>query len=150
MPSVPEPIKILIAEDDPDDRLLILRALDRSHLRNEIRVVEDGEQLLDYLRRDGRYAEPASAPRPDLILLDLNMPRKSGREALREIKSDPVLRSIPVLVLTTSDAEADVLESYNGGANAYVTKPVTFEGLVSAVRRIDQFWLQIVKLPRVA
>lgn len=142
-----KPVTILLAEDDVDDQTLIKRAFSRSHLVNSVRVVENGEELMDYLNQRGAYSDPEAAPRPILILLDLNMPLKSGREALREIKADPDLRSIPVVVLTTSAAEADILESYTTGANAYITKPVTFDDLVHAVQALDRFWFEIVTLP---
>ena len=145
----PEPVVILLADDDPDDRLLTIRALKRSRHRNEIYTVEDGEELMDYLHRRGPYADPQRSPRPGLILLDLNMPRKDGREALQEIKSDPVLRRIPVVVLTTSNAEADILRSYDLGVNAFITKPVTFEELVHALQVLGDFWFEIVRLPSV-
>ena len=142
-----EPICILLADDDPDDRMLTERALKKHRLANSIKMVEDGEQLMDYLHRRGRYADPGDSPRPGLILLDLNMPRKDGREALEEIKSDPSLRRIPVVVLTTSEAEQDILRSYDLGVNAFVTKPVTFDGLANAIMRLGEFWFEIVKLP---
>lgn len=141
---------ILLADDDPDDRMLTQRALKRSRLVNELHMVEDGEELMRYLRREGEYADPETAPWPGLILLDLNMPRKDGREALKEIKSDPKLRRIPVIVLTTSEAELDILRSYDLGVNAFVTKPVTFDGLATAIQRLGQFWFEIVKLPNSA
>ncbi len=147
--SNPEPIIILLADDDPDDRLLTIRALKRSRLRNEIYTVEDGEELMDYLHRRGAYADPQRSPRPGLILLDLNMPRKDGREALQEIKSDPVLRRIPIVVLTTSNADADILRSYDLGVNAFITKPVTFEELAHALQVLGDFWFEIVRLPSV-
>lgn len=143
-----EPVFILLADDDPDDRMFAERALAASRLPNRLVTVEDGEQLMKYLRREGKYADAAASPRPDLILLDLNMPRKDGREALREIKSDPVLRRIPVVVLTTSEAEQDVSRSYDLGGNAFVTKPVTFSGLSKALQRLGDFWFEIVKLPQ--
>ena len=142
-----EPICILLADDDPDDRMLAERALKKNRLANLIKMVEDGEQLMDYLHRRGNYAAPDAAPSPGLILLDLNMPRKDGREALEEIKSDPNLRRIPVVVLTTSEAEQDILRSYDLGVNAFVTKPVTFDGLANAIMRLGEFWFEIVKLP---
>lgn len=142
-----EPIVILLADDDPDDRMLTRKALKRSRLANEVHAVVDGEELLAYLRREGPYSEPDAAPRPGLILLDLNMPRMDGREALVEIKSDPALRRIPVVVLTTSDAEQDILESYDLGVNAFVTKPVTFDRLAQAIQVLGSFWFEIVKLP---
>lgn len=144
-----EPVVILLADDDPEDRLLTLRALKRSRLRNEIYTVEDGQELMDYLYRRGPYADPARSPRPGLILLDLNMPRKDGREALQEIKSDSMLRRIPVVVLTTSNAEADILRSYDLGVNAFITKPVTFEELVRVLQVLGDFWFEIVRLPSV-
>ena len=141
------PVTILMADDDPDDRDFARIAMKESRLVNELRFVEDGEELLDYLHRRGRYTEPKDSPRPGLILLDLNMPRKDGREALREIKSEPLLRLIPIVVLTTSKAEEDVLRSYDLGANCFITKPVTFEGLVEVMKVLDKHWLQIVELP---
>jgi CheY-like chemotaxis protein len=142
-----ESVIILLADDDPDDRMLTSRALKKNRLANEIRTVNDGEELMDYLLHRGAYADEASAPRPGLILLDLNMPRKDGREALLEIKSEESLRRIPVIVLTTSEAEQDILRSYDLGVNAFVTKPVTFEGLAEAIRALGEFWFEIVKLP---
>lgn len=141
------PFVILMADDDPDDRMLAREAFAESRLANELHTVDDGEALLDYLHRRGRYAPPASAPRPGLILLDLNMPRKDGREALQEIKADPELRRIPVVVLTTSKAEEDICRTYDIGANSFVTKPVTFEGLVDVVRTLGRYWVEIVALP---
>jgi CheY-like chemotaxis protein len=140
-------VTILMADDDPDDRDFALSAMKESRLANELRFVEDGEELINYLRRLGRYANPKDSPRPGLILLDLNMPRKDGREALREIKSDPALKNIPIVVLTTSKAEEDILRSYNLGANCFITKPVTFDGLVEVVKVLNKHWLQIVELP---
>jgi two-component system response regulator len=145
-----KPVTILMADDDADDREFTRTAMQESRLANELRFVEDGEELLDYLLRRGRYTDPKDSPRPGLILLDLNMPRKDGREALREIKSDPSLKHIPIVVLTTSKAEEDVLRSYNLGANCFITKPVTFEGLVEVVKVLDKHWLQIVELPPVS
>lgn len=142
-----ETVVILLAEDDPDDRLLTMRALERSRLMNSIYTVEDGEALMDYLYHRGVYSDPESSPRPGLILLDLNMPRKDGREALEEIKQDPSLRRIPVVVLTTSEAEQDILATYNLGVNAFVTKPVTFDQLSKAIQIIGNFWFEIVQLP---
>ena len=138
---------IVMADDDPDDRLLTRRALEKNNIVNEFHTVEDGEELLDFLHRRGDYAG-REGPRPGLVLLDLNMPRMDGREALREMKSDPELRRIPVVVLTTSEAEQDVLESYDLGVNAFVTKPVTFEELVKTLRGVGNFWFEIVELPR--
>ncbi len=142
-----ETIVILIAEDDPDDRMLTIRALQQNRLANDIKWVEDGEELMDYLHRRGAYADDGSAPRPGLILLDLNMPRMDGREALQAIKADPEVRRIPVVVLTTSRAEQDIVQSYDLGVNAFVTKPVTFVELANAIRVLGNFWFEIVKLP---
>lgn len=144
------PIVILLADDDPDDRMLAKEALEESRLANQLHFVEDGEELLDYLYRRGAYADPASSPRPGLILLDLNMPRKDGREALREIKADPQLRAIPIVVLTTSKAEEDIYRSYDLGVSSFITKPVTFEGLVEVMRTLGKYWFEIVELPRPA
>ena len=141
------PIPLLLADDDPDDRLLAQQALEKSRLANDLRCVEDGEELLDYLRRRGKYADPKQSPRPGLVLLDLNMPRKDGREALREIKSDPNLRDIPVVVLTTSKAEEDIARSYNLGVNSYITKPVKFTALVEVMKTLGKYWFEIVELP---
>jgi CheY-like chemotaxis protein len=138
---------ILMADDDPDDCLLVSKAFKTSRLCNDLRFVSDGEDLMDYLYQRGKYKELDHAPRPGLILLDLNMPRKDGREALKEIKADPDLREIPIVVLTTSKDEEDVLKSYNLGANSYITKPVTFEGLVEVVRSLGKYWFEIVELP---
>ena len=141
------PITILMADDDPDDRMMTREAFEESRLGNDLRFVEDGEELLDYLKRRGKYADPASSPRPGLILLDLNMPRKDGREALQEIKADPDLKRIRVVIMTTSKAEEDILRSYNLSAASYITKPVTFEALVEVVRTLGKYWLEIVELP---
>jgi CheY-like chemotaxis protein len=140
------PMVLLIAEDDDDDFLLTQKALSRSHVVNEVRRVRDGEELMDYLLHRREYSAPGSAPRPVLILLDLNMPRKDGREALRDIKSDPALRDIPVVVLTTSEAETDVLRTYDLGANSYITKPPDLQGLVDALRAIARVWFQVVEV----
>lgn len=147
MSPVPRPITILLADDDADDRMLAKDALKESRLANDLRFVENGEELLDYLHRRGRYADPAASPTPGLILLDLNMPRKDGREALKEIKSDPALRHIPVVVLTTSKAEEDIYRTYDLGVNSFITKPVTFDGLVSVMRTLGSYWFEIVELP---
>jgi CheY-like chemotaxis protein len=140
-------ITILVADDDADDRLMIEMGWKRHNVVNRLRFVEDGEELTDYLFRRGDYADPAQAPLPGLILLDLNMPRKDGREALREIKADPQLRKIPVVVLTTSKAEEDIVTSYDTGANSFITKPVTFEKLCEVLRRLGDYWVEIVCLP---
>ena len=141
------PIIILLADDDADDRMLTREALAESRLANELRCVQDGEELLDYLHRRGKHASVDSSPRPGLILLDLNMPRKDGREALREIKSDPSLRSIPIVVLTTSKAEEDIYRTYDLGVNSFITKPVTFDGLVAVMKGLGRYWFEIVELP---
>ncbi len=143
----PKPITILMAEDDPDDRLLARDAFAEAHLHNSLYFVEDGEQLMDYLHRRGNYADPAKSPRPGIILLDLNMPKKDGREALVEIKSDKRLRRIPVVVMTTSRVEQDIVRSYDLGANSYITKPVTFSGFVEVIIGLGQYWFEIVELP---
>ena len=140
-------ITILLADDDEDDRKLAQDALAESRLANDLHTVEDGEELMDYLLRRGKYAALADSPRPGLILLDLNMPKKDGREALREIKADPSLRQIPVVVLTTSKAEEDIYRTYDLGANSFITKPVTFGGLVEVMRTWSQYWLDTVDLP---
>ena len=143
----PRPITILLADDDADDRMLAQDALKESRLANDLRFVENGEELLEYLRRQGPFADAADSPTPGLILLDLNMPRKDGREALAEIKADPDLRRIPVVVLTTSKAEEDIYRTYDLGVNSFITKPVTFEGLVSVMKALGQYWFEIVELP---
>lgn len=140
-------ITILMADDDEDDRMMTKEALYEARLANDIRFVVDGEELLDYLYQRGKYSDPESAPRPGLILLDLNMPKKDGREALQEIKADPELRQIPVVVLTTSEADEDIYRSYDLGVNSFITKPVSFEGLVFVITTLAQYWFQIVKLP---
>jgi CheY-like chemotaxis protein len=136
-----------MAEDDPDDRLLIKEAFRENHATDSIHFVKDGVELLDYLRRQDKYSNPGDAPAPDVILLDLNMPRKDGRETLEEIKTDPYLRHIPVVVLTTSNAEEDIMRSYNVGAAGYIIKPVKFSGLVEAIKGLMQYWEQVVRLP---
>ena len=140
-------ITILLADDDEDDRLMTRDALRDARLHNDLRFVIDGVDLLDYLHRRGRHADPASSPRPGLILLDLNMPRMDGREALKKIKEDPDLRSIPVVILTTSKAEEDIVRTYDLGVNSFITKPVTFLGLVDVMKVFTRYWLEIVDLP---
>jgi CheY-like chemotaxis protein len=137
-------IDVLLVEDDPGDTLMIREAFEDNKVRNRLTCVTDGVQALEFLRREGSHA---GAPRPDLILLDLNLPRKDGREVLAEIKADDELRTIPVVILTTSQAEEDVLRSYELHANAYVTKPVDFERFIEVVRQIDNFFVTVVKLP---
>lgn len=141
-------IVILCAEDDDDDRLLIREAWEEGRLANELRFVNDGEELMEYLQHRGAWADPASAPRPGLILLDLNMPRKDGREALQEIRQDPDLRRIPVVVLTTSKAEEDILRSYDLGVNSFITKPVTFDSMVETLQTVGRYWFEIVEIPQ--
>jgi CheY-like chemotaxis protein len=141
------PITILMADDDSDDRILTKEALEEGRLINDVCFVENGEELLDYLRKQGKWAPPAAAPRPGLILLDLNMPRKDGRTVLKEIKSDPDLRTIPVVVLTTSKADEDIYKSYDLGVNSYIVKPVTFEALVDVLQTLEKYWFEIVELP---
>jgi CheY-like chemotaxis protein len=145
--DVIKPIVILMAEDDEDDRLLAQDALTESRLTNDFYFVEDGVELINYLKRVGKYEDTSSYPLPDLILLDLNMPRKDGREALEEIKNDPDLKRIPIIILTTSKGEEDILQSYNLGVGGFITKPVTFDGLVNVMKVIGDYWVQIVKLP---
>jgi two-component system, response regulator len=142
-----KPITILMADDDADDRKMTKEAFDESRLVNDLRFVEDGDELLDYLYRRGKYSNPADSPRPGLILLDLNMPKKDGREALREMKADPKLRTIRVVVMTTSKAEEDIERTYNLSASSYITKPVTFAGLAEVIRTLGRYWLEIVELP---
>jgi CheY-like chemotaxis protein len=142
-----QPIVILMADDDEDDRLMAKEALEEVRLLNDLHFVEDGEELMEYLQRRARYAGSGTSPRPGLILLDLNMPRKDGREALKEIKSDPYLRQIPIVVLTTSKAEEDIYRTYDLGVNSFVTKPVTFEGLVEVMKTLTTYWFSIVELP---
>jgi CheY-like chemotaxis protein len=141
-------ITILMADDDEEDRELTRDALKASHLANRIRFVSDGQELMDYLRHDGSYGGDADgSPRPGIILLDLNMPKKDGREALAEIKADESLRQIPVVVLTTSSDEADVIRSYDLGVNSFITKPVTFTSLVNVMSAWTKYWFEIVELP---
>lgn len=133
-----------MADDDADDRMLTKEALAESRVLNDLRFVEDGEELMDFLNRRGEFAD---APRPGLILLDLNMPRKDGREALKEIKADPTLRRIPIVVMTTSKAEEDIFRSYDLGASSFITKPVTFDRLVELMKTLGQYWVEFVELP---
>jgi len=140
-------VHILIADDDVDDCLLIKDAFESSKIGNSINFVHDGEQLVRYLRRMQPYGDSVNHPMPGLILLDLNMPLKDGREALAEIKADEKLRSIPIIILTTSSSEEDVANSYADGVNSFITKPVTFTGLQNVVKGISRYWLEIVELP---
>lgn len=138
---------ILMADDDPDDRLLVQEAFAELRLPTDLRFACDGEDLMDYLCRRGRYADAALSPRPGLILLDLNMPRKDGREVLREIRADASLRQIPVVVLTTSKAEEDIFRVYDLGVSSFITKPASFEALVDIVRALGKYWFETVELP---
>jgi CheY-like chemotaxis protein len=142
-------IIILLADDDAEDREMTRKALEKNRLANEIYEVEDGEELMEFLQHRGRFAPPKLSPAPGLILLDLNMPRKDGREALAEIKADPILRRIPVVVMTTSQAEQDITRTYDLGCSSFIAKPVTFSGLVEAMRVLGQYWFEIVALPDV-
>jgi CheY-like chemotaxis protein len=140
-------ITILLADDDPDDRQLTHDAFMENRLANEFHAVEDGEELMDFLHRRGKYESLQGEPLPGLILLDLNMPRKDGREALKEIKADADLRRIPIVVLTTSKAEEDIVRTYDLGVNSYVTKPVTFKSLVELIKVLGNYWFEVVELP---
>jgi CheY-like chemotaxis protein len=140
-------VTILLADDDEEDRAMTISALRERRVANEIRCVSDGEELTDYLFRRGAYADGADAPTPGMILLDLNMPKKDGREVLAEIKADATLRSIPVVVLTTSKAEEDIARTYHLGVNSFITKPVTFLGLVEVMKVFSRYWMEIVDLP---
>jgi len=146
-PAASKSIVILMADDDADDRLLAKDALAECRLANELHFVENGEELLDYLHRRGKFVNLANSPRPGLILLDLNMPKKDGREALKEIKDDPRLRTIPVVVLTTSSADTDISRIYELGANSFITKPVSFDSLVEVMKILGRYWFEIVELP---
>ena len=140
-------ITILMADDDPEDVMLAEDALEEARLANRFFAVSDGEELMDYLHRRGKYADPETSPRPGLILLDLNMPRKNGFEALEEIKNEPSLKQIPVVVLTTSRTEEDVYRSYDLGVNSFISKPVSFDGLVNAMKVLGKYWFEIVARP---
>ncbi|MDD1428365.1 response regulator [Dolichospermum sp. ST_sed9] len=142
-----KPIIILVVDDDEDDRLLIKDALEENLLANDLYFVEDGQELMDFLHHQGQYQDPHKAPRPSMILLDLNMPRKDGREALKEIKADPELRQIPVIVLTTSKAEEDILRTYDLGVSSFITKPVIFDSMVEIIKMLGRYWFEIVELP---
>jgi CheY-like chemotaxis protein len=146
-PSRRIPVVILLVDDDEEDLQMTVDALKESRLGNDVRVTRDGEELMDYLLHRGAYTDPADAPAPGLILLDLNMPKKDGREALAEIKTNPALRKIPVIVLTTSKAEEDIFRSYDLGVNSFISKPVTFAGLAEAMKVVGQYWFEIVELP---
>lgn len=139
-----QPVTILMADDDDDDRRLTKEAFQEGQVFNELRFVENGEELMAYLRKEGKYED---APRPGLILLDLNMPRKDGRTVLKEIKTDPGLRQIPVVVLTTSKTEEDIRVTYDLGGNSYIVKPVTFDALVHICQTLEKYWFEVVELP---
>jgi two-component system response regulator len=141
------PIRILVAEDDADDRMMIKDAFEESRLGNPVDFVEDGVQLMDYLNRNGEFASLSDHPYPGFILLDLNMPRKDGRTALREIKASPILQRIPIVILTTSKAEEDIVRTYDLGVNSFICKPVTFDSLVEIVKTVGRYWIEIVALP---
>lgn len=149
MPKQPKSITILLADDSEDDRMITREALQENLILNDVREVEDGEELMDYLLHSGAYADPASSPPPALILLDLNMPRKSGHEVLGEIKAHPLLRRIPVVVFSTSSDEQDVLHSYDLGVNSFITKPATFEAMVNVMKTLADYWIDIVAIPPV-
>jgi two-component system, chemotaxis family, response regulator Rcp1 len=142
--EIGRPIEILLVEDNPGDVRLILEALKDAKVRNTVHSVEDGEQAMSYLNQEGKYA---GVTRPDLILLDLNLPRKDGREVLEDIKTDPNLKSIPVVILTSSKAEQDIVKTYNLHANCYITKPVDLDQFIGVVKSIENFWLTVVRLP---
>lgn len=139
-------ITILMADDDADDRLMTKEAFEASQLANDLRFVEDGVQLMDYLYQRGAYSDPAMSPKPGIILLDLNMPKKDGREVLAELRKDAAFRHIRVIVMTTSKAEEDIYRTYDLGAASYITKPVTFDALVDVIRTLGRYWLEIVEL----
>jgi len=145
--SISKSIVILMADDDADDRLLAKDALAECRLAGDLHFVENGEELVEYLQRRGKYTALANSPRPGLILLDLNMPKKDGREALREIKADPDLRKIPIVVLTTSSADTDIGRVYDLGANSFISKPVSFDSLVDVMKTLYKYWFEIVELP---
>ena len=147
MSSITKPLVLLFADDDLDDQLLVKEAFEENRLANKIHFVNNGEELLDYLNQRGKFSDPALSPRPDLILLDLNMPKVDGREALKEIKQDKKLRQIPVVVLTTSKAEEEIIRTYDLGVNSFISKQVTFSAMVQIVQTIEAYWFQIVKLP---
>lgn len=145
--SISKSIVILMADDDADDRLLAKDALAECQIPSDLQFVENGEELIDYLKRRGKFSQLSESTRPGLILLDLNMPKKDGREALREIKSDPEFQKIPVVVLTTSKADTDIGRIYELGANSFISKPVSFDSLVEVMKALSHYWFQIVELP---
>lgn len=148
MNDLRRPLTILVADDDSDDRILMRDAFQETRLTSQLHFVQDGEELMDYLFRRGKYVNPLDSPSPGLILLDLNMPKKDGREALKEIKGHPLLRLIPVVVLTTSRAEEDVHRSYELGVNSFITKPVNFETFIEIIRTLTKYWFEVVQLPK--
>lgn len=147
MPVHPKPVTILIADDDPDDRQLTKEAFDEAKVTNDLRFVEDGVEVFEYLSRKGKFADPVSSPWPSILLLDLNMPRMDGREVLEKLKGEEKYHPIRVIVMTTSKAEEDILKSYKLAASSYITKPITFEALVQVVQALGRYWLEIVELP---
>lgn len=147
MRKKPKPMTILLADDDEDDRMLIMDAIKENNFSDEIVFVEDGEELLDYLCNKGKHSDVRMAPKPNLILLDLNMPRRDGREALKEIKADPILKKIPVIVFTTSDSDKDISNTYELGGNSFITKPMSFTHLVKVIKEIHDYWFKLSKLP---
>jgi CheY-like chemotaxis protein len=147
MDGVIENTTILMADDDPEDRMMTRKALEAARGVSDLRFVGDGDELMDYLIRRNKYADPLTSPRPGIILLDLNMPKKGGHAALEEIKTNPKLRGIPVVVLTTSNVKEDVQLSYDRGANSFITKPITYQGLVEAMKGFDEYWSEIATLP---
>lgn len=147
MHAQPKSISILVADDDADDRMMIQDALRENHLSNDLRFVEDGEELMDLLFNRGKYLDQTKNPLPELILLDLTTPKKDGREALVEIKTHSALRGLPVVVLTTSKAEEDIFRTYNLGVNSFITKPGTFNALVALTKDLGRYWFEIVELP---
>lgn len=138
---------VLIADDDEDDRMFTKEAFEENFDKNEIRFVNDGLELLDYLKRRNKYENPINSPRPDIILLDLNMPKMDGREALKEIKSDLKLRTIPIVILSTSNAEQDIIKTYDLGVNCFITKPVSFSAFLEVTKTLGHYWFDIVQLP---
>jgi CheY-like chemotaxis protein len=141
------PIRIVVADDDPDDRMMIKDAFEEAKLGNPVDFVHDGVELMEYLRREGQYKSMGNQPYPGFILLDLNMPRKDGRTALKEIKESSELHRIPIVILTTSKAEEDIIKTYNLGVNSFICKPVSFDGLVEIVKTVGRYWIEIVALP---
>jgi len=142
-----KPVVILLAEDNKADQVFVQRAFNLTEIRNNLFFVNDGVEAMEYMRREGKFNDPKYSPKPDLILLDVNMPRMNGKEVLKELKTDPDLKSVPVIMLTTSDHENDVIESYNFGVNAYITKPAGLDRFIDTIESLKNFWLQVVALP---